>query len=583
MDGPAETHPVELHHPTPPAMSWKRHFNGKVLRDELYFPWSARDKARDQQSKDPVYQDAEANEGLPGTHYDAHLEDYNEDGTPRTVWGQNGKAWPVMTAGAGLFSDGYVNNSMGTVTTVLKRLYGKEYSESRKSQILPAIVFVGTVVGMLVFGYVADYHSRKLGMVISTLILILFTILCAGSWGAGGKKNMDGMLAALITYRFFMGIGLGGEYPAGSVACAEASAIMGRGTRNRWFILFTNFMIDFGFVCSAFVPCVLWWIFHDKHLQAVWRLTLGLGAIPPLGLFYLRTKFKENPSFMKNNFKRTRFPYWLAIKYYGVRLACVSLIWFIYDWASYSFGLYTSPILANLNPNDSLIKNFGYTTIINLWYLPGSFLGAICADYLGPRLTLIIGVVGQAIVGYVMAGIFEHLRKPENVAGFICMYGVFLALGEFGPGDQIGLIASKTCATPIRGQYYAIAAAIGKIGAFVGTYCFPAIQKSVGNGDPDSVKGQQGPFWVSCSMNILSAILAYFLLPSITQETIQDEDRLFREYLIGHGFDVSLMGDVEFAEAAHGSSEDQTEFKEAQEPHSSDEQEHLPSKLEAVQ
>jgi hypothetical protein len=85
-------------------------------------------------------------------------------------------------------------------------------------------------------------------------------------------------------------------------------------------------------------------------------------------------------------------------------------------------------------------------------------------------------------------------------------------------------------------------------------------------------------------MNILSAVLAYFLLPSITQETIQDEDRLFREYLVGHGFDVTLMGDAEFADGANASSEDQTEFKEGHEPqHSSDEQEHLPSKLEAIQ
>jgi hypothetical protein len=49
-----------------------------------------------------------------------------------------------------------------------------------------------------------------------------------------------------------------------------------------------------------------------------------------------------------------------------------------------------------------------------------------------------------------MAGCYPWLRQPENVAGFVVVYGVFLALGEFGPGDNIGLIASKTCATGIR-------------------------------------------------------------------------------------------------------------------------------------
>lgn len=38
-------------------------------------------------------------------------------------------------------------------------------------------------------------------------------------------------------------------------------------------------------------------------------------------------------------------------------------------------------------------------------------------------------------------------------------------LGEMGPGDNIGLVASKTSATGIRGEYYAIAAAMGKVGA----------------------------------------------------------------------------------------------------------------------
>ena len=37
-------------------------------------------------------------------------------------------------------------------------------------------------------------------------------------------------------------------------------------------------------------------------------------------------------------------------------------------------------------------------------------------------------------------------------------------LGEMGPGDNIGLVAAKTSATGIRGEYYAIAAALGKIG-----------------------------------------------------------------------------------------------------------------------
>lgn len=41
-----------------------------------------------------------------------------------------------------------------------------------------------------------------------------------------------------------VGIGIGGEYPAGSVSCAESTGELKSGSRNMWFILFTNSMID---------------------------------------------------------------------------------------------------------------------------------------------------------------------------------------------------------------------------------------------------------------------------------------------------------------------------------------------------
>lgn len=37
------------------------------------------------------------------------------------------------------------------------------------------------------------------------------------------------------------------------------------------------------------------------------------------------------------------------------------------------------------------------------------------------------------------------------------------------------MLAAKSGPTAVRGQYYGIAAAVGKIGAFVGTWVFPAM------------------------------------------------------------------------------------------------------------
>jgi MFS family permease len=183
------------------------------------------------------------------------------------------------------------------VSTILTKLYGTEYTGSNAQKNVSAIAFAGTVFGQLLFGYTSDKWSRTNSLLVSTVILIIFAALSASSYGAGG--SLQGMFAALTAYRFLVGIGIGGEYPAGSVACSEATGELKSGTRNRWFILFTNVCIDWGFVIGAFIPYLLVVICTEKHLRAVWRISLGLGVVPPLLLLFLRLKLKEPEEFKR--------------------------------------------------------------------------------------------------------------------------------------------------------------------------------------------------------------------------------------------------------------------------------------------
>jgi len=194
---------------------------------------------------------------------------------------------------------------------MLSYIYKETYSKSPASRNVSAIAFAGTVVGMLIFGYTSDVYSRKWSLMISTIILFIFAALSAGSYGANGSQY--GLFAALTAYRFFIGIGIGGEYPAGSVACAENTGELKHGHRNRWFIMFTNFQIDLAFVLSALIPMILCLICTQDHLRVAWRLALGLGVIPPLSLIYLRLKLKEPEEFSRERMRT--FPVWLIVKY----------------------------------------------------------------------------------------------------------------------------------------------------------------------------------------------------------------------------------------------------------------------------
>lgn len=104
---------------------------------------------------------------------------------------------------------------------------------------------------------------------------------------------------------------------------------------------------------------------------------------------------------------------------------------------------------------------------------------------------------------------------------------------------------------PKSGQFYGIAAAIGKIGAFVGTWVFPVIQDNA----PNATRKGQDPFWVASALAIFAGVVALFFLPDVGQDTIDEEDVRFREYLQSNGFDTSLMGlkDAREAEVESGS------------------------------
>jgi len=247
----------------------------------------------------------------------------------------------------------------------------------------------------------------------------------------------------------------------------------------------------------------------------------------------------EPVRYKKDSMKYARIPYMLVLRRYGVRLGAIAFIWFLYDFVAYPFGLYSSIIIDQITGgSDNLVVVFGWNVVINLFNMPGTIGGALLLDRFGPKYVMITALLLQAITGFIMSGAYEKLTS--HIAAFAIVYGIFLSFGEAGPGNCTILLAGKTSPTAVRGQFYGIAAAVGKLGAFVGTWAFPPIVDAFGG--PSSTRGNTGPFWIGSGLAIISAIVTFLFIHPLDARDIIQEDRSFREYLEAHGYDTSAMG-----------------------------------------
>jgi len=132
-----------------------------------------------------------------------------------------------------------------------------------------------------------------------------------------------------------------------------------------------------------------------------------------------------------------------ALRFYWFRLLTVSLIWFIYDFSAYSFGIYSSTwINIILGDTAPLWKTFGWNTVVNLFYIPGAILGSFVSDWIGPRYALAGGVFAQGVVGFIMAGFYAQLATPAHVAAFVVVYG-------YGPHPYLSALNASTQLTKI--------------------------------------------------------------------------------------------------------------------------------------
>lgn len=143
----------------------------------------------------------------------------DSDGEDVAIVSHRSSGFAVACAGFALISDGYQSGVMTMANVTLKAEYGKKAYNSTVSTRVSNALLVGAIIGQLSIGLVCDKVGRKAGIVVTTCLLILGSILAT----AAKADTVQGMFWFLVVARGVVGVGLGGEYPASSTSALEGA------------------------------------------------------------------------------------------------------------------------------------------------------------------------------------------------------------------------------------------------------------------------------------------------------------------------------------------------------------------------
>lgn len=402
-----------------------------------------------------------------------------------------GFQWKIMfVSGMGFFTDAYDLFVIGVVVALLTPEWNLSTGQV---SLLNSATLAASAVGALVFGRVADILGRKKIYGYEVLILAI------GAIASAFAPNYTFLLIS----RIILGIGIGGDYPVSATIMSEYS---GKRSRGRMVGLVFA-MQGAGLVVGPLVASILLASGVPDHL--VWRILLGLGAIPGLAVFYLRRRIHETPRFAnaagdaeeankaiaaatgapgtggppvnepRIRHKQGAFEGFMLLARHRRMLRWLlgtAGCWMLLDFAYYGNTISSPEVLRLINPHGTLLSN----TLLQLgifvvFALPGYAVAIWLLDRTGRRK---IQVLGFAMMGACFLLIGAIPWVSANVAPFVLLYGMSYFFTEFGPNTTTFVYPAEIFPVDVRTTGHGISTAAGKMGAFAGAYLFPVMLAS---------------------------------------------------------------------------------------------------------
>lgn len=98
-------------------------------------------------------------------------------------------------------------------------VYWQDETSSMRQTYINIATLAGTLLGQVMFGYLADRHGRKKMYGVELVLMIVSTLGVVMS-SNGEHQSMD-VFSWLIWWRVIVGIGVGADYPLSAVITSE--------------------------------------------------------------------------------------------------------------------------------------------------------------------------------------------------------------------------------------------------------------------------------------------------------------------------------------------------------------------------
>ncbi|MGA9869034.1 MAG: MFS transporter [Acetobacteraceae bacterium] len=373
----------------------------------------------------------------------------------------------------------------------------------------------GAIIGALLGGWLSDKIGRRRVFLSTMIMFIIFALAQAFATS----------MAWLVVIRVILGIPLGSDIASGYTYIMES---MPRGERevmgNRW-----QFMFAVGEVLTLAVIAIF--LIAQLPHDLIWRVTLGLGAVPAAIIFILRHDLPETAVWLIRH-GRFREAKRVTKSMYGDNLDMLPdedvaipkprpaafladirqdpIRWraTLFGWiagfaqsAEFSTFAFYIPVLFVMVGVSSIL---GTSLVTLLLYIIAAISG-----WVGPLITPRIGQRGLSIAGFAI--VFVSLLVAAAAlytdhVGILPFAAAAMLWGHYWDAENVVTIPAMVAKPEYRGTATGFAYVFVKLPAFLGIFLFPVLFAAI---------GQAHATLLTAIFPLIGLLAAIFLLPEV--------------------------------------------------------------------